>query len=75
MALDRDAEGIFDEGALPSVYVGLFGGEDYVVRFGERGGLGDGYGFCGAGLHAFAGEAIGGGEAPGAAGDYADAYA
>ena len=75
LALDRNAEGIFEERILPRVHVRFFGGEGDVGAFRECRGFGDGDGFGGAGLDAFAGEAVGGGKAPGAAGDHADADA
>ena len=75
LALDGNAEGVFEERILPGVHVRFFGSEGYVGTFGEGRGFGDGDCFGGAGLDAFAGEAVGRGKAPGAAGNDADADA
>ena len=50
LALDGNAERIFDEGILPGVDVGVFGRERDVFALGQRGGFRDGHGFGGAGL-------------------------
>ena len=75
LTLDGNAEGIFQKRILPGVHVGRFGRERHVFALGERRGLGDGHRFGRAGLHAFAGEAVGRGKAPSAACDHANADA
>ena len=66
LALERNLERILDEGILPGVDVGVLRDHDDVGALGQRGGAGDGDGLRGAGGNAFAGEPVGGGEAPGA---------
>ena len=75
MPLDGNAEGILEERILPGVHVRFFGGKGDVGAFREGRGFGNRYGFGGAGLDAFAREAVGRRESPGAAGDDADADA
>ncbi len=75
LALDGNLEGIFQERILPGVDVSFFRRERHVFTFGQRRGLRNGDGFCRAGLHPFAGQAIGGSKSPGPAGDHANSDA
>ena len=75
LALDRNAERIFEKRILPGVHVCGFGSQGDIFAFRESRGFGDGDRFRSAGLHAFASEAIRGSKSPGALGDDADADA
>ena len=72
LAFDGNAKRIFYEGVLPSVHVSFFRSEGDIFAFRKRGSFGDVDGLRGAGLDAFAREAVGGGKSPGAAGDHAN---
>src|SRR5262249_46694351 len=61
LGLERNLEGIFFKGRLPTGDVGALVGHDYVLAFSERGGLGDRDRLRSAGGNAFAREFVRGG--------------
>jgi hypothetical protein len=73
LALEGNAEGIFDERILPGIDVGFFRDHVGVGAFGQSRGAGNGYGLGRAGLHAFAGKHVARSEAPATIGESADA--
>ena len=75
LAFERNAEGVLDKRILPGVGVSLFRSEHNVAVLGQRRGVRDVNRLGGAGLHAFTGQAVGGGKAPSPLGDDADADA
>src|SRR5437899_1890217 len=66
LCFEGNFKGVFAEGALPTVNVGLFGSKNNFAAFGKRGGFGDGNGLRRARRDAFTRQSIRGGEAPGA---------
>src|SRR5215472_13365357 len=72
LALDRNAERVFDEGVLPGIDVRLFRSKCDVGLLGERRSFSDGDGLRSASIHAFLCEPVGGSETPRARGDYTD---
>src|SRR5229473_361107 len=53
LSFEGNLEGVLAEGALPTVHVSFFGGENNFAAFGQGRRFGNGNGFRGAGRHTF----------------------